>query len=105
MPQSVLLNGYGYYGDCALLAGSNTAIAPKCNVTLQWVPPGRSSVLPYNAPSNPGVHVKPATALMPAYTDQRGNPGCTFRHGECAGSITTALVSAGLRSVNAYLCC
>ncbi len=63
MPQSTLLNGHGYYGDCAMLAGSNTAVAPKCNVTLQWVPPGRSSVLPYNSPSNPGVHVQPCCGM------------------------------------------
>lgn len=57
VPQSTLLNGHGFYGDCALLAGSNTAIAPKCNVSLQWAAPGRSSVLPYNADANPGEHV------------------------------------------------
>lgn len=68
VPQSTLLNGHGYYGDCALLAGSNTEIAPKCNVTLQWVPPGRSSVLPYNSPRNPGVRVNPAAILMQACT-------------------------------------
>ena len=55
VPQSTLMNGHGFYGDCDLLAGSNTAIPPKCNVTLQWVPPGRSSILPYNAPNNPGT--------------------------------------------------
>ena len=55
VPQSILLNGHGFYGDCALLDGGNFLVDPKCNVTRQWVPPGRSSVLPYNAPSNPGA--------------------------------------------------
>ena len=55
VPQSILLNGHGFYGDCALLDGGNFLVDPKCNVTAQWVPPGRSSILPYNAPSNPGA--------------------------------------------------
>ncbi|KAK9907756.1 hypothetical protein WJX75_009340 [Coccomyxa subellipsoidea] len=54
VPQSITLNSHGFYGDCDLLAGTNTAIAPKCNVTTQWVPPGRSKFLPYSAVTNPG---------------------------------------------------
>jgi hypothetical protein len=55
VPQSILLNGHGFYGDCNMLAGSNTVVAPKCNVTTQWVPPGRSNILPYAPATNPGA--------------------------------------------------
>ena len=55
VPQSILLNNQGFYGDCTLLDGTNTAVPPKCNVTLQWVAPGRSSVLPYAGADNPGA--------------------------------------------------
>lgn len=54
VPQAITLNSHGFYGDCDLLAGSNTAIPPKCNVTTQWVPPGRSKILPYASGNNPG---------------------------------------------------
>lgn len=54
VPQSIMLNGHAFYGDCALLEGANTAVAPKCAVTHQWLPPGRSSVLPFAAANNPG---------------------------------------------------
>ncbi len=54
VPQAILLNSHGFYGDCDLLAGSNTGIPPKCNVTAQWVPPGRSKILPYASGNNPG---------------------------------------------------
>ncbi|CAL8462933.1 g2467 [Coccomyxa elongata] len=54
VPQAILLNSHGFYGDCDLLAGSNTVIPPKCNVTTQWVPPGRSKILPYASGNNPG---------------------------------------------------
>ena len=64
VPQSTLLNGHGYYGDCALLGGANTAIPPKCNVSLQWVPPGRSSVLPFASPENPGMPAASESVAM-----------------------------------------
>ncbi len=54
VPQAITLNSHGFYGDCELLQGTNTVIPPKCNVTTQWVPPGRSKFLPYAAGTNPG---------------------------------------------------
>ena len=54
VPQSILLNGHAFYGDCALLEGTNTATAPRCSVQHQWLPPGRSSVLPFAPSTNPG---------------------------------------------------
>ena len=57
VPQSTLLNGHGYYGDCAVLSGSEAGAVdpPVCNATLHYVPPGRSSVMPWQAPDNPGT--------------------------------------------------
>ena len=52
-PQSALINGQGYYGDCNLLLGGNTK-APTCNVTVGSVPPGRSALNPQAAQSNKG---------------------------------------------------
>jgi hypothetical protein len=44
-PQSILLNGRGFYQDCMLGPGGNTKNI-TCNATSQWVPPGRSALQP-----------------------------------------------------------
>lgn len=63
VPQSILLNNRGFYGDCALLSGDNTMVPPKCNVSVQWVAPGRSSVLPYAGANSPGAPVLASLVL------------------------------------------
>ena len=52
-PQSILLNGHGFYQDCALGPGGNTKNI-SCDVTSQWVPKGRSVQNPFAAATNPG---------------------------------------------------
>lgn len=55
LPQAVLLNGHGFYEDCELLGAGNTATPISCDATQQFVPPGRSKILPFNDPTNPGA--------------------------------------------------
>ncbi|GAB4813291.1 hypothetical protein N2152v2_000337 [Parachlorella kessleri] len=52
-PQSLLLNGHGFYQDCALGPGGNMKNI-TCDVTSQWVPKGRSVQNPFAAATNPG---------------------------------------------------
>ena len=45
-PQALLINGRGYFPDCAIRPGGSTAL-PNCSLTQWWVPPGRSAVQPH----------------------------------------------------------
>lgn len=54
LPQSVLLNGKGFYGDCALLQGGNSNPL-MCNVTTASVPAGRSAINPQTTQANQGA--------------------------------------------------
>lgn len=52
-PQAVLINGRGFYGDCALgPAGNSTPI--NCSVASYWVPPGRTTQQPWASATNAG---------------------------------------------------
>eukprot|EP00884_Botryococcus_braunii_P009161 jgi/Botrbrau1/18246/Bobra.0844s0001.1 len=61
LPQSVLLNGHGFYEDCELLGAGNTATPISCDATEQYIPAGRSKILPFNDPTNPGCQRYNAT--------------------------------------------
>ena len=54
VPQSALINGHGYFGDCNLLKGGSS-IPPTCNITLASVPPGRSALNPQATQANQGA--------------------------------------------------
>lgn len=51
--QALLINGRGYFPDCAIRPGGSTAL-PNCSLTQWWVPPGRSAVQPWASAVNPG---------------------------------------------------
>ncbi|KAL3136665.1 hypothetical protein ABBQ38_005906 [Trebouxia sp. C0009 RCD-2024] len=59
LPQANLINGKGFYGDCALIGGlGNVAgvatVDPTCNVTTGIIAAGKSKQQPWATPSNPG---------------------------------------------------
>ena len=54
IPQALLVNGRGYYGDCSLNAGGVTTPI-NCSVSQYWVPPGASAVQPWASAVNPGA--------------------------------------------------
>ena len=56
VPQSILLNGKGFFQDCNLLDGNNTSTDIACNVSTLAVPSGRSRLLPWASPSSPGIY-------------------------------------------------
>lgn len=50
LPQAILINGHGFYGDCNLIGGlpAGAGVAeenPPCDVTTAVVAPGRTSKL------------------------------------------------------------
>ena len=50
LPQAILMNGQGFYGDCSLIGGlavgaGVAAENPPCDVTTAVVAPGRTSKL------------------------------------------------------------
>lgn len=52
-PQSILMNGKGYYGDCAL-GPYGSSDPPTCDVSSQWVAGSRSPQQPEASETNPG---------------------------------------------------
>ncbi|GIL43898.1 hypothetical protein Vafri_1486 [Volvox africanus] len=55
MPQAILINGRGFYGDCQLFPGSGAnPVPPTCTPTTFTVPPGRSPAQPWASNNNPG---------------------------------------------------
>lgn len=52
-PQSILINGQGYYDDCKLRQGG-TSQPISCNVTQTSIPPGRSLANPQAGQANQG---------------------------------------------------
>jgi L-ascorbate oxidase len=52
-PQSVLINGHGFFEDCSLGPAGNMVPIP-CNVTTKAVPAGRSTQNPTTSEGNPG---------------------------------------------------
>ena len=54
LPQSVLLNGNAFYGDCKLQPFGGNATIP-CNVTTLTVPPNESTQQPAATSFNPGM--------------------------------------------------
>ncbi len=53
LPQSIIMNGQGYYGDCQLNPAGGAALLP-CNVTAVTVKPDESQQQPWASASNPG---------------------------------------------------
>ena len=48
LPQAILINGKGFYGDCDLIGGLSVGAGvaeadPSCNVTTAVISPGRST--------------------------------------------------------------
>ena len=68
--QALLINGMGYFGDCALgPGGSKTPI--NCSVADYSVPPGRSAQQPWATATNPGARVLAAAVLSVLPSCQR----------------------------------
>ncbi|KAL3145498.1 hypothetical protein ABBQ32_003322 [Trebouxia sp. C0010 RCD-2024] len=72
LPQANLINGKGFYGDCALIGGlGNVAgvatVDPTCNVTTGTIASGKSKQQPWATPSNPGCSHENIT-LVPGQT-------------------------------------
>lgn len=61
-PQSILINGQGYYDDCKLRQGG-TSQPISCNVTQTSIPPGRSLANPQAGQANQGRQLRDQTAL------------------------------------------
>ena len=53
LPQSIIMNGQGYYGDCQLNPAGGAALLP-CNVSAVTVKPDESQQQPWASASNPG---------------------------------------------------
>ncbi|GIL81975.1 hypothetical protein Vretimale_1452 [Volvox reticuliferus] len=70
MPQAILINGRGFYGDCQLFPGSGgNSAPPTCMPSTFTVPPGRSPAQPWASNNNPGCTHSQFTV----------EPGKTFR--------------------------
>ncbi|DBA96798.1 TPA: hypothetical protein ACH3X3_012965 [Trebouxia sp. C0006] len=59
LPQAILINGKGFYGDCDLIGGLSVGAGvaeanPSCNVTTAVISPGKSVQQPWASPGNPG---------------------------------------------------
>ena len=54
LPQSIIMNGQGFYGDCQLNPVNGAASLP-CNVTAATVKPDESQQQPWASAANPGA--------------------------------------------------
>ena len=60
-PQSVLINGRGFYGDCQFQP--DTFAPAPCNVTAAIIPPGESPQQPQASLYNPGERMLAALTV------------------------------------------
>ena len=66
LPQSILMNGQGYYGDCQLNKAGGATLLP-CNVTTVSVSPDESQQQPWASASNPGDLCHAVSAPVPCW--------------------------------------
>lgn len=101
-PQSILLNGNGFYQDCAINSITSTT-PPACNVTALWVPPSRSALNPFASSVNPGcAHANFTVDEGKTYLFRISNSASLTYLTVCFGGHNVTVVAADARPVEPF---